>query len=118
MLRESSWMDVGSLIRSFTTDTMEYKVNNMEKLYQSFPERRVLCIGDSTQTDPEAYAEIYRRHPTWVKAILIRKVTNVPHLEVKNSPERFKTAFKGVPESVWTVFEEPKEVYHVVDPLS
>ncbi|GIJ84254.1 hypothetical protein Asppvi_003094 [Aspergillus pseudoviridinutans] len=118
MLRESSWMDVGSLIRSFTTYTMGYKVNNMEKLYRSFPTRQVLCIGDSTQTDPEAYAEIYRRHPTWVKAILIRKVTDVPHLEGKNSPARFRTAFKGVPESVWTVFEEPEEVYQVVDRLS
>ncbi|KAF7164240.1 hypothetical protein CNMCM6106_000821 [Aspergillus hiratsukae] len=118
MLRESSWMDVGSLIQSFTTYTMEYKVNNMETLYRSFPTRQVLCIGDSTQTDPEAYAEIYRRHPTWVKAILIRKVTDVPHLEAKNSRERFRTAFKGVPESIWRVFEEPEEVYQVVDRLS
>ncbi|EAW08067.1 phosphatidate phosphatase App1 family protein [Aspergillus clavatus NRRL 1] len=118
MLRESSWMDVSSLIRSFTTYTMEYKVNNMEKLHRSFPRRQALCIGDSTQKDPEAYAEIYRRHPNWVKAILIRKVTDVPHMEEQNSPERFRVAFKDVPDSVWTVFEEPEEVYKLVDRLT
>jgi phosphatidate phosphatase APP1 len=89
----------------------------MEKLHQWFPLRRVLCIGDSTQKDPEAYAEIYQRYPGWIHAIVIRKVTNVSHMEEKNKPERFEEAFKEIPSDVWTVFEDPNELYDFVDGL-
>ncbi|KAJ5408505.1 hypothetical protein N7509_002388 [Penicillium cosmopolitanum] len=117
ILRDYSWMDVGGFIRSFTEKTQEYKVDRMEKIHRWFPLRRVLCIGDSTQKDPEAYAEIYQRYPGWIHAIAIRKVTNVSNMEEKNKPERFEEAFKDVPSDVWTVFEDPSELYDFVDGL-
>jgi phosphatidate phosphatase APP1 len=89
----------------------------MEKIRSWFPRRRVLCIGDSTQKDPEAYAEMYNRYPGWIHAIIIRKVTDVEHMEEKNKPERFEEAFKNVPDSVWTVFEDTQELYAFVDAL-
>ncbi|EHA19166.1 hypothetical protein ASPNIDRAFT_212167 [Aspergillus niger ATCC 1015] len=98
ILRDSSWLDISELVKSFTVNTREYKVDRGEKIYGWFPKRQVLCIGDSTQQDPEAYAELYKRHPHWIQAIWIRKVTDVPHLDEQNSPERFKTAFAGIPE--------------------
>ena len=82
-----------------------------------FPRRQVLCVGDSTQKDPESYAEIYKNHPDWVQAIFIRKVTNIPNMEEQNSPKRFEEAFKEVPDNVWKVFEEPDELYELVDEL-
>ncbi|PLN81290.1 actin filament organization App1-like protein [Aspergillus taichungensis] len=114
MLRDSSWLDVSELVRSFTVNTKAYKMKQIEKIHQWFPRRRVLCIGDSTQEDPETYAEIYENHPTWVRAIWIRKVTDVPHLEEQNSPQRFEAAFKNVPNHLWRVFEEPEEVRDLV----
>lgn len=117
ILRDYSWMDVGGFIRSFTEKTQEYKVDRMEKIHQWFPLRRVLCIGDSTQKDPEAYAEIYQRYPGWIHAIAIRKVTNVSNMEEKNKPERFEEAFKDIPSDVWTVFEDPSELYDFFDGL-
>ncbi|KAL4808486.1 hypothetical protein BDV18DRAFT_151438 [Aspergillus unguis] len=94
VLRDSSWLDISELVKSFTVNTKEYKVDRIRKIRRWFPHRRALCIGDSTQTDPEAYAEIYRRHPEWIHAILIRKVMDVPHMEEQNSPKRFAEAFK------------------------
>lgn len=117
ILRDSSWMDVSELVKSFTVNTMEYKMDRIKKIRRWFPQRRVLCIGDSTQKDPEAYAEIYRKHPDWIQAIWIRKVTDVPHLDVQNSPERFEAAFQGIPGSAWEVFEQPDEVANLVDEL-
>lgn len=117
ILRDYSWMDISGLIKSFTENTQEYKVDRMEKIHSWFPKRRVLCIGDSTQKDPEAYAEIYNRYPGWVHAIAIRKVTDVEHMEEKNKPERFEEAFKNVPDSAWTVFEDTQELYAFVDGL-
>lgn len=117
VLRDYSWMDVGGLIKSFTEKTREYKIERMEKIRRWFPRRRVLCIGDSTQKDPEAYAEMYRRYPGWIHAIVIRKVTDVAHMEENNKAERFEGAFKDVPADVWTVFEDPKELIEVIDGL-
>ncbi|KAJ5834786.1 hypothetical protein N7447_000812 [Penicillium robsamsonii] len=117
VLRDYSWMDITGLIKSFTEKTQEYKVDRMEKIRQWFPRRRVLCIGDSTQKDPEAYAEMYSRYPEWIHAIIIRKVTDVAHMEEKNEPERFEKAFEYVPSHIWTVFEDPDELYGFVDGL-
>ncbi|PWY76440.1 hypothetical protein BO94DRAFT_568378 [Aspergillus sclerotioniger CBS 115572] len=118
ILRDTSWLDVSELVKSFTVNTGEYKVDRSEKIHGWFPQRQVLCIGDSTQQDPEAYAELYKRHPDWIQAIWIRKVVDVPHLQEQNSPERFKAAFAGVPEYIWRVFEQPAEVHHLVAELN
>ncbi|RAH70239.1 uncharacterized protein BO66DRAFT_411556 [Aspergillus aculeatinus CBS 121060] len=101
ILRDTSWLDVSELVKSFTVNTMEYKVDRAEKIHGWFPKRKVLCIGDSTQKDPEAYSELYKRHPDWIQAIWIRKVTDVPHLDEQNSPKRFEAAFDGVPDHKW-----------------
>ncbi|EEH08893.1 conserved hypothetical protein [Histoplasma capsulatum G186AR] len=117
MLRNHSWMDLSGLLKSFTKGTQAYKVDRMEKLYRWFPKRRVICIGDSTQSDPEAYAEIYRRHKQWVRAIYIRRVTDVANMEEKNKEKRFLKAFEGVPDDVWRVFDDPVHLYREVDML-
>ncbi|KAL4956925.1 hypothetical protein BDW69DRAFT_202209 [Aspergillus filifer] len=101
VLRDSSWLDISELVKLFTVNTMEYKVDRIRKIRRWFPRRRALCIGDSTQTDPEAYAEIYKRHPEWIHTILIRKVMDVPNMEEQNSSERFAEAFKDIPKHIW-----------------
>ena len=86
----------------------------------------MICIGDSTQSDPEAYAEAYAKHPEWIKAIWIRKAKDVVEItdaipgqsnEKRNRAERFEKAFRDVPKEVWHVFEDPKELYAKVDAL-
>lgn len=111
ILRDNSWMFLGGLLQSLTTATQEYKTDRMEKIWQWLPKRKFICIGDSTQSDPESYAEMYRRHPDgWIRAIYIRKVTDVANMEKKNEQERFEKAFEGVPRNVWKVFERPEEL--------
>ncbi|KAL3478244.1 hypothetical protein BJX99DRAFT_245732 [Aspergillus californicus] len=106
VLRDSSWLDISELVKSFTVNTMEYKVERIRKIRRWFPHRRAICIGDSTQTDPEAYAEIYKRHPKWIQAILIRKVMDVPSMEEQNAPKRFREAFKDPAKPRSTTMDE------------
>lgn len=117
LLRDFSWRDLGSLLKSFTENTQEYKVEQIEKIHSWFPRRRVLCVGDSTQSDPETYAEIYKKHPDWVQAILIRRVTDIPNMEERNSPQRFEDAFRDIPDNICKVFEQPDELYEIVNGL-
>lgn len=90
----------------------------MRKIYSWLPNRQVICIGDSTQSDPESYAELYREHPDWIKAIFIRKVTDAPFMEQKNEDKRFEEAFKDVPASIWQVFLEPSDLKNAVRHLT
>ena len=91
----------------------------MEVLHARFPNRKVLCVGDSTQSDPEAYGDLCRRYGGWIRGVFIRKVVGVSEMQGtgKNEPERFERAFRGVERGVWRVFEEPAELRGAVDAL-
>ncbi|KAF2430498.1 hypothetical protein EJ08DRAFT_235588 [Tothia fuscella] len=119
ILREASWMNLAGFLTSLTQGTEAYKVSRMETVQKAFPKRKFLLIGDSTQSDPEAYGDIARKYPGFVGAIFIRKVENVEPVNEseKNSPERFEKAFKDVPKNIWTIFENPQELYAKIDAL-
>ncbi|KAF1844315.1 uncharacterized protein K460DRAFT_379282 [Cucurbitaria berberidis CBS 394.84] len=119
ILRDASWMNLGGFLANLTQGTESYKVDRLEKVNGWFPKRKFIVIGDSTQSDPEAYGEAYRRHPKWIGAIYIRKVTGVAEMDEnkKNDPERFERAFKDVPRDIWYVFEDPQELYAKIDAL-
>ena len=118
ILRDKSWMFFAGLLQSLTEGVEEYKVDRLEKIHHWLPRRKAICIGDSTQSDPEAYASIYRKHPDWIKAIYIRRVTEAPFMAKKNEPKRFEDAFKDVPAGVWTVFDEPSELQNKMKHLT
>ncbi|PON25996.1 hypothetical protein TGAM01_v204940 [Trichoderma gamsii] len=116
ILRDSSWKTVTGLLSSLTVGTEEYKVDRMKKINSWLPKRKLIVFGDSTQSDPEAYGEIYRTFPGWIRMIFIRKDTNsfAVGLEEKNEPQRFEKAFTGIPREAWHVFENPDECLDLV----
>lgn len=111
ILRDANWMNLSGLLSNLTLGVQEYKVDRMDKINSWLPKRKMICIGDSTQSDPEAYAEIYNKYPGWVRLILIRKVEDIASIGIreKNEPKRFEKAFKDIPKDVWHVFEKPQE---------
>jgi hypothetical protein len=95
-----------------------------KKVASWLPKTTWVCCGDSTQSDPEAYAEFYQQlvqlnQGGRIARIFIRKVVGVnPKLEATlNAPERFEKAFARVPKSVWKVFEDGKELMDEVEKL-
>ncbi|KAL9125692.1 MAG: hypothetical protein Q9175_008032 [Cornicularia normoerica] len=119
ILRDASWMDLGGFLASLTQGTEAYKRSRIEEIHSWLPKRKVLCVGDSTQSDPEAYGDICRKYPGWVKAVFIRKVTDVAEMKAtdKNTDKRFEKAFRNVPSEIWRTFEDPKELYEAVEQL-
>lgn len=111
ILRDQSWTSLSGLLSTLTLGTEEYKVSRLQKVHSWLPKRKMIMIGDSTQSDPEAYGEMYRNQPGWIKLILIRKVTDIASIgiESKNEPKRFEDAFENVPRDAWHVFEDPAE---------
>lgn len=88
-------------------------------MHSWLPKRKAILIGDSTQSDPEAYGDCARKFPEWVGAIFVRKVKDIAGMdeESKNGDERFEKAFEGVDRAVWHVFEDPGEVRERIDRL-
>lgn len=120
LLREASWQNLGGFLASLTQGTEAYKRSRIAKLHAMLPRRKVLCVGDSTQSDPETYGAMYRKFGGgWIRKVFIRKVTDVAEMDgsAKNSEERFEKAFRGVPRSVWMVFEDPAVLYEEVEKL-
>jgi phosphatidate phosphatase APP1 len=58
ILRDANWMNLSGLLSNLTLGTEAYKVDRMEKINTWLPKRKMICIGDSTQSDPEAYGEM------------------------------------------------------------
>jgi phosphatidate phosphatase APP1 len=58
ILRDFSWKAITGLLSALTMGTEEYKADRMKKVNSWLPERKMIVIGDSTQSDPEAYGEM------------------------------------------------------------
>ena len=127
-LRIASWQNLMHFLESINKGTQEYKIEKMEeRIFKYWPKRKLVCIGDSTQSDPEVYGEIERRHPEWVGAIFIRRVTGVVEPgdglvpgrgdEERNANDRFEKAFSGVDRAKWYVFDDPRDLYTKVEGL-
>jgi len=58
ILRDASWMNLAGLLSNLTLGTREYKVERMTKVHSWLPQRKMILIGDSTQSDPESYGEM------------------------------------------------------------
>jgi phosphatidate phosphatase APP1 len=118
IMREMTLMQFTSLFSSWVTSPEEYKVSRMQKIHRWLPRRKVICIGDSTQRDPESYAKIYREYGGWIRKIWIHVVEGVDPAEEKkkglNTMERFEKAFEGIDRSVWTTFRNPEDLVGLI----
>ncbi|MCA9663526.1 MAG: App1 family protein, partial [Myxococcales bacterium] len=102
-LKDFRWKDHSFL--SLVQDPESYKLAAIEPLITRATGHRFALIGDSGEADPEAYAELYRRHPDQVVHIYIRDVSG----EGPEAP-RYQTTFAGVPVDRWTIFTSAGEL--------
>lgn len=62
-----------------------YKLQRLQKLFQRFPQRQFLMIGDNGEKDPEIYATVQKTFPKQVLGIAIRNVN-----QASQADPRFK----------------------------
>ncbi|KAI5281253.1 hypothetical protein KEM54_003299, partial [Ascosphaera aggregata] len=62
-------------LQEFFEPTVEKKRGALEMLLRDFPSRKFILVGDSGESDLEAYTELVLSHPGRILAIFIRDVT-------------------------------------------
>jgi hypothetical protein len=87
----------------------KYKPGVIEPLMQQFPNRKFVFVGDSGERDPEIYGALTRQHPHQVAKILIRNVS-----DEGPGANRYQSAFRDLPPTLWTIFRESSEIAEMV----
>jgi hypothetical protein len=104
-LKNFRWKDEDFF--SLFASPKSYKTSVIEPLLKRFPQRRFVLVGDSGEQDPEIYAALARRYPRQITRLLIRDTTG-------EGKERYATAFKDLPSSLWQLFQDPAAVRGLV----
>lgn len=93
-----------SLLRLFRSP-MEYKAGVLRQLLRMDPERRWILVGDSGQSDPEAYGRIAAEFPGRVAWVWIRRLDGVGA-----DAGRYERAFRSGSLGGWGLFEDGNEI--------
>lgn len=94
-----------STFLSLFADPEETKPRVIEPILQAYPQRRFVLVGDSGEKDTEVYGTIATKFPEQVAHIFIRDVTGE-----SQDAQRYRRAFKHVPDTKWTIFHGPNEL--------
>lgn len=71
----SSWRDLVEFVTNENL-TFEQKKRQISQIFEHFPGRKFIMVGDSGERDPDVYRAILETYPDQVKEIYIRDVVN------------------------------------------
>lgn len=85
LFSRSTWSDLRELTMNDDV-TYDQKLRQIAQIFEHFPQRQFIMVGDSGERDPEIFSAIREQFPGQVKEIIIRDVVNARELE----PERLE----------------------------
>ncbi|KAJ3515611.1 hypothetical protein NLJ89_g1647 [Agrocybe chaxingu] len=101
LLKNLTAVDPVQVVKFITgSNTQAYKVMQIDRLRAMYPAKKWLMVGDSTEKDPEVYAEAFKKGVN-VACIWIRNVDGSA-----NTPARFAAAFTGIPKTKYRVYKD------------
>lgn len=104
-LRNLTLLNPAALIDQISADgdaTLDYKVGQITRIHEMYPQKSFLAVGDSTEKDPEVYAKVFNTFGgDFIRCIWIHVVDGAD-----NADERFSTAFEGIPQERIRLFTD------------
>lgn len=67
------------MLQGIFEPTAERKRASLERIFQDFPERKFILVGDSGEADLEVYTDLVLANPRRILGIFIRDVTTTDH---------------------------------------
>lgn len=84
-LSRSTWRDLHDLVTNEDV-TYDQKISQISQIFEHFPLKEFILIGDSGEADPEVFRKIERMYPGQVREIIIRDVVNAR----EDNPDRLE----------------------------
>jgi phosphatidate phosphatase APP1 len=103
-MRHFGWAFASLFDFLHSQSTFKHKISYL-RFFLANTMRDYVLVGDSGEKDPEIYGTITREYPQRIRAIFIRAIKNEAF-----DDSRFITAFEGVPNEKWQIFNDPKQV--------
>ncbi len=84
-------------------DQVTHKKSSIEQIFQDFPQRKFILVGDSGEQDAEIYRDIAQKYPEQVLAIGIRDLGN-------RNKEHYEKLFEKIAPIPWKLFTQAEEI--------
>ncbi|MCA9167172.1 MAG: DUF2183 domain-containing protein [Planctomycetales bacterium] len=81
------------------------KQRTIRGIFQRFPQRRFVLVGDSGERDPEIYAAVAEEFPMQIERILIRRLAGSSDVAA-----RLTHVFRNLTRQQWQMFDGPDEL--------
>lgn len=98
-------------LRTMLEDPQEFKRNALTRLFENYPQRTFVLVGDTGERDPDVYAAMARAYPQRVRGIFLR---HVPRDEHDNVQARVQESMRGVTSGTWMIFYDAGELDQIV----
>jgi phosphatidate phosphatase APP1 len=82
-----------------------FKTAEIAAIFEAFPNRRFVLVGDSGEKDCEIYGRLARSHPERVLHVYIRVLDKDPA-----TMQAVEEGLAGVARALWSTFEEASEI--------
>jgi phosphatidate phosphatase APP1 len=102
---------VGGTFFNLFESSIEYKTQNIVRLFEYYPNRQFVLVGDSSENDAHIYTDVATRFPKQVLKILIRDVDG--HHDLAH----FKKIFAELADEQWIVFRDASDLSSVNLPI-
>jgi phosphatidate phosphatase APP1 len=79
-------------------------------LFERYPDRRFVLIGDESELDPEIFSGLARDYPRQVVRIFIRDPDR------DGLAPRYRRLFNGLPPGTAVVFRDPRQILDLLPP--
>lgn len=106
----NTWRDLRELITNELV-TYDQKVSQISQLFEHFPGREFILVGDSGELDPEVYNHIRNQYPEQIRKIIIRDVVNAR----ENTPERLEEMTVLPAPTIYRYEERQREIVKKIE---
>lgn len=93
------------MIRVLLEDAMDYKRRVLQSIFEMYPRRQFVLVGDTGEKDPQVYASMAREFPNQVMRIYLRHVAKQPEDDVLTRVQQTMNEY-GIEDAKWTVFAD------------
>lgn len=103
---------VSQTLQTLFEDAFEFKRRTLIRLFETYPNRKFVLVGDTGEKDPRIYASMAQEYPHQVLGIYLRFVAKGADDDVSLRVQQVMNDY-DIANDKWTIFEDASELLSV-----